>query len=86
MSAHEAQLNLEIIVTNHRANPLKAIRASEARLLLFEVVRRKPSLKGPAYRMRRWIELNRAPVLTLWAAVVATRLGFKWEEALTLAR
>jgi hypothetical protein len=31
-----------------------------------------------------WI--NRAPVLTLWAAVVAERLGFEWEEALTLGR
>jgi hypothetical protein len=31
----------------------------------------------PAYRMRHWIEINRAPVLTLWAAVVATRLGFE---------
>ena len=36
--------------------------------------------------MRHWIEINRAPVLTLWAAVVATRLGFEWEEALTLGR
>ncbi len=30
--------------------------------------------------------MNRAPVLTLWAAVVARRLGFKWDEALTLGR
>lgn len=36
--------------------------------------------------MRQWIEINRAPVLTLWAAVVAERLGFHWEEALTLGR
>ena len=36
--------------------------------------------------MRHWIEINRAPVLTLWAVVVATRLGFDWEEALTLGR
>ncbi len=36
--------------------------------------------------MRHWIEINRAPVLTLWAAVVATCLGFDWEEALTLGR
>ncbi len=35
---------------------------------------------------RRWLEINRAPVLTLWAAVVAERLGFDWEEALTLGR
>jgi len=30
--------------------------------------------------------INRAPVLTLWAAVVARRLGFAWPEALTLGR
>lgn len=32
------------------------------------------------------IKINRAPVMTLWAAVVAERLGFKREEALTLGR
>lgn len=32
------------------------------------------------------IKINRAPVLTLWAAVVAERLGFDWDEALTLGR
>ena len=36
--------------------------------------------------MPRTISINRAPVLTLWAAVVAERLGFEWEEALTLGR
>ena len=36
--------------------------------------------------MTRTISINRAPVLTLWAAVVAERLGFEWEEALTLGR
>lgn len=35
---------------------------------------------------RSEIKINRAPVLTLWAAVVAQRLGFKREEALTLGR
>jgi hypothetical protein len=30
------------------------------------------------------ISINRAPVLTLWAAVVARRLGFDEDEALTL--
>ncbi len=34
----------------------------------------------------RAIKINRAPVLTLWAAVVAERLGLDWEEALTLGR
>jgi hypothetical protein len=32
------------------------------------------------------IQINRAPVLTLWAAVVAERLGFERDEALTLGR
>lgn len=35
---------------------------------------------------RHWIKINRAPVLTLWASVVAERLGFKKAEALTLGR
>lgn len=34
----------------------------------------------------RTISVNRAPVLTLWAAVVAERLGFDHDEALTLGR
>ena len=33
-----------------------------------------------------WIKLNRAPVLTLWAAVVAERLGFDRTTALTLGQ
>jgi len=32
------------------------------------------------------ITVNRAPVLTLWAAVVAERLGFDRSEALTMGR
>ncbi len=32
------------------------------------------------------IKINRAPVMTLWALVVAERLGYKKEEALTLAK
>lgn len=34
----------------------------------------------------RTISINRAPVLTLWATVVAQRLGFTEDEALTLGR
>ena len=30
--------------------------------------------------------INRAPVLTLWAAVIAEVLGFEHDEALTLGR
>jgi hypothetical protein len=32
------------------------------------------------------IEINRAPVMALWALVVAERLGFNHDEALTLAK
>jgi hypothetical protein len=32
------------------------------------------------------ISINRAPVLTLWAAVVAERMGFDRDEALSLGR
>ena len=32
------------------------------------------------------ISINRAPVLTLWVAVVAQRLGFDGDEALTLGK
>jgi hypothetical protein len=32
------------------------------------------------------ILINRAPALTLWAAVVAERLGFKRDEALSLGK
>jgi hypothetical protein len=32
------------------------------------------------------ILINRAPVLTLWASVVAERLGFKSDEALSLGK
>lgn len=32
------------------------------------------------------VTINRAPVLTLWAAVVAERLGFERDEALTMGR
>ena len=35
---------------------------------------------------RRTIKINRAPVLTLWAAVVAERLGHDHQEALTLGK
>lgn len=36
--------------------------------------------------MSETIQINRAPVLTLWAAVVAERLGYEPDEALTLAK
>lgn len=36
--------------------------------------------------MTKTISINRAPVLTLWAAVVAERLGYKKDEALSLGK
>jgi hypothetical protein len=39
-----------------------------------------------ARSLPRTLLVNRAPVLTLWAAVVAERLGFARAEALTLGR
>ena len=36
--------------------------------------------------MPKKISINRAPVLTLWAAIVARRLGFNKKEALTLGK
>ncbi|NUM56349.1 MAG: hypothetical protein HUU46_22145 [Candidatus Hydrogenedentes bacterium] len=36
--------------------------------------------------MSRTITVNRAPVLTLWAAVVAERIGYEWDEALSLGK
>lgn len=35
---------------------------------------------------KKKIKINRAPVLTLWAAVVAERLGYNKKEALTLGK
>jgi hypothetical protein len=32
------------------------------------------------------VKINRAPVLTLWGAVVAQRMGYGWQEALSLGR
>jgi hypothetical protein len=36
--------------------------------------------------MAETIQINRAPVLTLWGVIVAERLGYKHEEALTLGK
>ena len=35
---------------------------------------------------RKKIKINRAPVLTLWAAVVAARLGYEQNTSLTLGK
>lgn len=36
--------------------------------------------------MARTVSINRAPVMTLWAAVVAERLGYDPDEALTIGK
>lgn len=36
--------------------------------------------------MAESIKINRAPVLTLWGVIVAERLGYKHDEALTLGK
>jgi hypothetical protein len=36
--------------------------------------------------MANKVRINRAPVLTLWAAIVARRFGFNKKEALTLGK
>lgn len=35
---------------------------------------------------KRIVKINRAPVLTLWATVVAERLGYDRDAALTLGK
>lgn len=40
----------------------------------------------PGVDARHTLRINRAPVFTLWAAVVAQRLGFDRDEAVTLGR
>ncbi len=41
---------------------------------------------APPFMSHERILLNRAPVLTLWAAIVAECLGFDREEALSLGK
>ena len=47
---------------------------------------RYPARMTETVKKRSWLEINRAPVLTLWAAAVAEQLGFDRGEALTLGR
>ncbi len=35
---------------------------------------------------KQTVSINRAPVLTLWGAVVAARMGYDWQEALSFGR
>src|SRR5215831_9483413 len=43
-------------------------------------------LRSWTTQQMKTISINRAPVLTLWAAVVAERLGFDEDEALSLGK
>src|SRR5690349_19998814 len=43
-------------------------------------------IQGANQMANKKVKINRAPVLTLWAAVVAERLGYDEETALTLGK
>jgi hypothetical protein len=43
-------------------------------------------VQGVHQMAKKKISINRAPVLTLWAAIVAERLGYNKNEALTLGK
>ena len=45
-----------------------------------------PAMAAPRRGTTQTVTINRAPVLTLWAAVVAERLGYDRDEAVTLGR
>jgi hypothetical protein len=65
-----------------RAAP-RARRASRATTINKHVNKRKAEETTPS---KDSILINRAPVLTLWAAVVAEREGFSFQEGLTYGR
>src|SRR4051794_4498769 len=50
------------------------------------MVNGRRAVMAEAPTMADTIKINRAPVLTLWAAVVAERLGFDHDAALTLGQ
>jgi hypothetical protein len=41
---------------------------------------------GVKHMAKRKVKINRAPVLTLWATIVAERLGYDHDAALTLGK
>jgi hypothetical protein len=56
-------------------------------VLVTRVVDDRQAFRGEGMPMAsKTLSINRAPVLTLWATVVAGRLGFGRDEALTLGR
>src|SRR5262245_56291984 len=44
------------------------------------------SIRGVSQMATKKIKINRAPVLTLWATIVAERMGYKKDEALTFGK
>lgn len=52
-----------------------------------EQARRRAQIRmQPSSDLERTVWINRGPVLTLWAAVVAERQGYAWHEAVTFGR
>jgi 3-oxosteroid 1-dehydrogenase len=69
--------------TPHGEQPGRSRNDGRLDRLLREIL---PMARAAEKARARRVIVNRAPVLTLWAAVVAQRLGFDREEALTLGR
>jgi hypothetical protein len=71
-------------------HPLLAPTDPKKRIIVFECsADDKVRLEDKAMTQRaapRTVLVNRAPVMTLWASVVAERLGFDRDEALSLGR
>jgi hypothetical protein len=80
-------------IASHVSGPLKSRASSWRRCLNRQAPRPDDGMNRDngsraAEGRHAWdaVIINRAPVLTLWAAVVAERLGFDREEALTLGK
>lgn len=66
---------------NKREKPTKKIRKKATSS------RRRPSTAGKSSGAKpKAVVINRAPVLTLWTTIVAERLGYDAQEALTLGK
>ena len=66
--------------------PAPAARPAAAKPAAKKAAKPAPKPSAPAAGDSDTVTTNRAPVLTLWAAVVAQRQGFSWEESLTFGR
>ena len=58
------------------------LEANSSKVEFKVLFRKEPTIMAK----KKIISINRAPVLTLWAAIVARRLGFNKKEALTLGK